>query len=67
MKILTFFNGLFQHEQNIATDINPANGLPLIDGVIDVCGNVFGNSGDDGLDYGGPGVVDVDVQSSLFD
>lgn len=33
-------------DSSAGCDINPANGLPMMDGVFDVAGNVFGSDDD---------------------
>ncbi|EJB8514977.1 hypothetical protein AB7A53_006456 [Pseudomonas aeruginosa] len=46
-------NGVFEHATSIELfsdpfmDINPANGLPMMDECLDVAGNLFGTSGFD--------------------
>ena len=45
MSLLGFFGNLFSlyiDQPSAGTDINPANGLPMIDSSVDVKGNPFG-------------------------
>lgn len=66
MSLFDFLENLFSDTESHVNDINPANGLPMIDDSIDVNGNPFGtdfndqssfdNSGfDDHNDFGGGG------------
>lgn len=65
MKILTFFNSLF--EPDSAPNLNPSTGAELIPGtLLDVTGHCVGESFS-GLDDFSPGVFDISDSSSLFD
>lgn len=54
-------SGSFLINQSV-TDINPATGLPMLDGCIDVAGNMYGCSNDD-LDLG----VSDDLSDAFID
>ena len=37
-------NDNFETNNFLTNDVNPANGMPMIDDVIDVCGHVYGTN-----------------------